>query len=98
LSDDTIKNIIIAIIAVFPTTLSSIAALITAMKTKKSVGDLHLLVNGRLTELLELTARSARAEGVLDEKKVNLEGRIIRKLEETQQAQKAETETNKTKK
>jgi hypothetical protein len=68
MDEATTRNIIIAIIAVFPTTLSSIAALITAVKTKKSVGDLHLLVNGRLTELLDLTAKSARAEGVLEEK------------------------------
>ena len=50
--------------------ISSLAALITAvagfLAVWSRIGNLEVKIDGRLTELLELTAKSSHAEGKLE--------------------------------
>lgn len=54
----------IAAIAGLPATLVALATLVTAMRANRKVQALHVVVNSRLTQLLALTAKASRAEGV----------------------------------
>jgi signal transduction histidine kinase len=51
----------IALIAAVPGTLVGTASLVQSIRN-------HRLVNSRMTELLELTKTSSKAEGVLEQK------------------------------
>jgi hypothetical protein len=66
------ESLIVAVIAAVPLIITSTASLITAVKTRKAVQELHLAVNSRLTELLEQTAKASHADGVVEGK----EGKI----------------------
>jgi hypothetical protein len=57
--------IITAIVINIPTTIAAIGSLVVAISNKKAIGELHIAVNSRLTELLEQTAKASRAEGVM---------------------------------
>lgn len=68
------EGVLIAIIAGVPLTLTSIASLVTSIRikkvtkdTKEAVAELHIAVNSRLTQLLELTTKASKAEGVVEE-------------------------------
>lgn len=52
-------TVIVALIAAIPASLGFILGVINRGK----IGDLHILVNSRLTELLKSTDKTARAEG-----------------------------------
>lgn len=54
------ETIIIAVIAGVPATLVALAGLIKTMQTGRKV-------DGRLSELLELTRKSSKAEGKVEE-------------------------------
>jgi hypothetical protein len=64
-------------------TVAAIASIYTVLRgtknTKKldaavgGIHDVHVSINGRLGELLDLTAKASHAEGVLAEKKRHLE-------------------------
>jgi hypothetical protein len=56
--------IIVAIIAGVPGTLAALLGVFNRAK----LGQVSAQVDGRLTELLELTRKSSHAEGVLDQK------------------------------
>lgn len=60
--------ILIALIVAIPPTLAGIAAVIVSLRAKAKTEEIHLLVNSKITELLELTAKASRAEGVKSEK------------------------------
>jgi hypothetical protein len=62
------ETLIVAIVAAVPLVLTSTANLITALRTKKAVQELHLAVNSRLTELLDQTAKASHADGVVEGK------------------------------
>lgn len=53
----------IAALAVIPTTIASVAALIVSLKNHKKIDELHVVVNSRLSELLATTAHASKAEG-----------------------------------
>jgi hypothetical protein len=55
---DTVQ---IALIVAIPPTLVALGGLVQAIRT-------HGLVNSRMTELLDLTRKSSKAEGVQEEK------------------------------
>lgn len=59
--------ILIALIVAIPPTLAGVAAVIVALRAKAKTEEIHLLVNSKMTELLELTAKASRAEGVKSE-------------------------------
>ena len=63
----------IAFAGAIPPTIMALAALIASWRngrkvesSTKKIEELHVLVNSRLTQLLELTAKSSRAEGVAE--------------------------------
>lgn len=56
--------IIIAVIAIVPSSLAAFVSFLALRKSKET----HLLVNSRMTELLEITKKSSKAEGILEEK------------------------------
>jgi len=60
--------ILAALITSVPPTVMSAFALFKANAVGKAVNEVHLAVNSRLTELLELTRKSALAEGEKAEK------------------------------
>lgn len=67
----------------FAATIAAIASIYTVLRgtknTKKldaavgGIHDVHVSINGRLGELLDLTAKASHAEGVLSEKNRHLE-------------------------
>jgi hypothetical protein len=59
--------VITSVIAAIPPTILALAALRASKDNGKKVQELHVLVNSRLTQLLELTAKSSRAEGAADQ-------------------------------
>jgi hypothetical protein len=56
----------VAIVSATPPTLAALAALFQTRRTKAQLTELHVLINSRLTELLNLTKESAHAEGKLE--------------------------------
>lgn len=54
--------VLVALIAAVPSTLAAVVSLLNHQK----IANLEIRVNGRLTELLALTATSSHAEGKLD--------------------------------
>jgi hypothetical protein len=57
-------TVLVAIIAAIP----GAGAVILGFINRKKLGDVSAQVDGRLTELLELTRKSSHAEGMKDEK------------------------------
>jgi hypothetical protein len=67
----------------FAATIAAIASIYTVLRGTKNtrkldaanegIQNVHLSINGRLGEMLELTAQKAHAEGVLAEKQRHLE-------------------------
>ncbi len=55
----------VAIIVAIPPTLAAPVGMFASLRNGKKVAELHVLVNSRLTQLLNLTASSSRAEGKL---------------------------------
>lgn len=60
--DPTVK---IALIVAAPPFLAALAGLITSLRNKAKLDRVSLDVDGRLTELLELTRKASDAEGAL---------------------------------
>ncbi len=58
--------VLVALISALPPTIVAAGAIVIGIMNKRGIEDLHVAVNSRLTELLELTAKSARAEGKAD--------------------------------
>ena len=54
--------VLVAIVAAIPSTLAAILGFMNRQK----IDEVQVAVDGRLTELLELTAKSSRAEGKKD--------------------------------
>ena len=50
------------------TAIPSIIAAVVSVRNHVKLTDLQVHVNGRLTELLDLTAKSSKAEGMKQEK------------------------------
>jgi hypothetical protein len=46
----------------------SVVALIVGIWVKAAVAEIHVSLNSRLTQLLELTAKSSHAKGMSDQK------------------------------
>lgn len=57
----------IALIAATPPTLVALGAIIISWRNGRKTDELKVTVDGRLSELLEVTATSAEAKGVLKE-------------------------------
>lgn len=55
--------IIVAIVTALPPTFAAIAALIVALRNDRKITEIHIGLNGRLTELLEANKIAAHAEG-----------------------------------
>jgi hypothetical protein len=58
----------VAIIAAIPPTIVALWAVVLGWLNRKKLRDVGQSVDGRLTELLELTRTSSKAEGVLEQK------------------------------
>ena len=58
----------IAIIASTPPTIVALGAVVLGWLNRTKLTDVGQRVDGRLTQLLELTRKSSHAEGVKDEK------------------------------
>ncbi len=64
-----ITTIILALIAIIPSSLAAILAYLASQRASEALKQsqaTHLLVNSRMTELLEITKSSSKAEGVLE--------------------------------
>jgi hypothetical protein len=57
-------TVILAIIAIVPSTLAAILSFLALNKARAT----HLLVNSRMDELLKITKSASRAEGVIEGK------------------------------
>ncbi len=55
---------VIAVIGVSITAISSIIAALITASTRRVAKDIHILVNSRMTELLESTKELALAQGI----------------------------------
>jgi hypothetical protein len=69
------ESVQVALIVAVPGTLLGVAALVTAMRgnrkveqTRALVQTVELSLNSRLSQLLESTAKSARSEGMAEER------------------------------
>ena len=51
----------------FATLATALGGLYMQVKTANKLADVHKEINGRMTQLVELTASSAKAEGVKQE-------------------------------
>lgn len=58
----------IAFFACIPATIAALGALFVSINNQMKLRKIHIDVNGRLTQLLSLTATASRAEGILQEK------------------------------
>jgi hypothetical protein len=59
--------VIVALIAAVPATIVGTGGLILGFMNRRKLGDVEQKVDGRLTELLELTRKSSHAEGVKEQ-------------------------------
>jgi hypothetical protein len=64
MTDETVRLIVIALIASVPPTLAAVAAVIVALRGNAKLADVHLQINSRMDELLRVSNKAARAEGV----------------------------------
>ena len=60
-----LATLITAAAAAFASVVGSITAVIVSLRNARKIEEVHLAVNSRLSELLALTERSARAQGAL---------------------------------
>lgn len=60
--------VIVALISAVPATLFGVIGLRDRKALKKDISLVSVQVDGRLSELLELTRKSSKAEGVKEEK------------------------------
>jgi hypothetical protein len=58
----------VALIAAVPPTLVALGALILGVLNRLGLANVSLKIDGRLTELLELTRKASHAEGVREQK------------------------------
>lgn len=56
------------ILAASGTFVTSLATLVTSLRNSGKLDKVHESTNGKMDQMLELTARSAKAEGVAQEK------------------------------
>lgn len=61
---DTVQ---IAVIAAVPPTLVAVGSLFASLWNGKKINELHVIVNSRLSELLDTTSTASEARGVLKE-------------------------------
>lgn len=54
---------LIQILPSIPPTIAALAALIVALRNDKKIAEIHIGLNGRLSELLEASKIAAHAEG-----------------------------------
>ncbi len=69
--DAVLSTVLIELIRMAPAIIAAIAAamaLLASRRNTEKINDVHQLINSRLTELLDLTRASARAEGILEGK------------------------------
>lgn len=66
--DNSTINLLIATI---PPTITAITSLIIALNNSKHIGKIHVLINSRMDQLLELNKNSSRLEGAETERKRN---------------------------
>jgi hypothetical protein len=55
--------LMISVVTMLPPTIAAVASLIISIRNANKLGDIHLTLNGRLTELLVKSAESARLQG-----------------------------------
>lgn len=64
--------VVAAIIAAFPPTLVAFISIFVTIrgqsKTEQKMQQVHVEINSRMTQLLELTSKASHAEGVRDAK------------------------------
>jgi hypothetical protein len=75
MTDATVTAVSTAMFSAIPPTIAALAVLVTALRTKKAVQELHLAVNSRLTQLLDQTSKASRAEGVVEGTKTATENK-----------------------
>jgi hypothetical protein len=60
-----VETLVVNMLAFTAPTIAAILALMKAAESVAVVKDLHIQINSRMTQLLELTAAAAHAEGVV---------------------------------
>lgn len=48
--------------------LAAVGALAVSIYNSQQIGSVHVLINSRMTELLDLTQKASKAEGVKEQK------------------------------
>lgn len=56
------------IITALGTFMTSLGSVFVSMRNSRKIDDVHRSTNGKMEELLKLTAKSAKAEGIAQEK------------------------------
>lgn len=67
--------VLVAVIVSVPATLAAVASFINGRKitkVEKDVNEIHLSINSRMTELLNVTRAASKAEGVKEQKDAGL--------------------------
>jgi len=67
---DTV-SIWVPVIVACVSSIPALAAFVYGAINHSKINQLSISINGRLTQLLDLTAKSSKAEGVAQEKKEN---------------------------
>ena len=63
----TSDAVVLALIASVPPTITAIASLLSSMKNANAIKSLHMDVNGRIGQLLEMNKKESRAAGKLEQ-------------------------------
>lgn len=62
MSDDW-RVLALGLIAAMPPTVAAVASMLVAIRSRKSISELHLQINSRMDEFMTLIRKEARAEG-----------------------------------
>lgn len=60
------ENVIVALLACVPPTLAAVAAWFQSRQNKRDITGLRVIVDGRMTQLLETVKAAAHHEGVVE--------------------------------
>lgn len=62
--------IIVALIAAVPPTIAAVASLLASRKNKEKIDVLHVRLNSRLDEMIEIVKKSSVAQGRQEQREV----------------------------
>lgn len=56
-------TVLVGIIAAVPATIAAAAALVVSVRGNRKIDELHLSINGRMAQLIDMTSKAASADG-----------------------------------